>query len=148
MCVPIVQCLYNHNQIKENELICYQCGKIFNIINDLMNHRKTSHQGTPCLRYQNKSCNFADEKCWFSHHTNKFTESNDQTKKFTESNVEMKSPNKNITPEKQKQGFWETPENLAPPVKTIAHQNMAMWNKMKTMLQDMTELISKFQQEN
>ena len=63
------QCLFNHNQIKDNEFICFQCGKIFTSISDLMNHRKATHKKNMCIRFKNKICDFTNDKCWFSHET-------------------------------------------------------------------------------
>ena len=47
------ECIYKHNKLKENDVICYQCGSIYTSIEELMIHRKTSHEMKPCIKYKN-----------------------------------------------------------------------------------------------
>ena len=125
-------CIFNHNQLKESEFICYQCGNIYTKIEELMSHRKASHEMKLCMKYKNNTCRFDSDKCWFSHQS-----------KETNSDKKYKTPASQS--EKQNQVFWEAPVNLAPPSWSASPPNMDIWTKMTTICQELTKLLTTLQ---
>ena len=61
-----------------------------------MNHRKLSHKNKQCTRYQNNTCNFASDKCWFSHEM-KDTGTKVSSGKSLPQQVFLESPRKSST---------------------------------------------------
>jgi rubredoxin len=68
-------CWYQH-ETKESpldqalkEFKCSLCGHTFNIKSDFMKHRKREHPQniSICKTYNNGSCKFGNEKCWYKH---------------------------------------------------------------------------------
>ena len=60
------ECRFNHIILKENERICYKCGKRTSNQNDLMKHMQDKHQGIICKKFQENKCSFGT-RCMFSH---------------------------------------------------------------------------------
>ena len=130
-------CLYNHSQIEANSFICYECGKLFPVVSDLMSHRMNSHEKPMCKRFLMNACNFATDKCWYSHINNH--ESVD---------IEMKSPEKFKKPSSQQnqQVFQESQQILVPPGNNPIQPTMAMWIQMKMKMAELTQMMSSIQQ--
>ena len=66
-------CWYQHKPDESSqplkEFKCSLCGQTFNFKPDFMKHRKTEHPNniSICKTYNNGSCNFGSEKCWYKH---------------------------------------------------------------------------------
>ena len=60
-------CRFKHIVLEKGQSICYVCGKLFNDINEMMNHRKQVHATVVCKAYIRGSCKFDDKYCWWSH---------------------------------------------------------------------------------
>ena len=131
-------CSYNHSQIEANSFICYECGKLFPAVSDLMNHRKNSHVKPMCKRFLMNACNFATDKCWYSHIND--NESVD---------IEMKSPEKlekQSSQQNNRQVFQDTQQILVPPGNNPNQPTMAMWIQMKMKMEELTQMMATIQQ--
>ena len=68
-------CWYQHKTQESSlaqplkEFKCSLCGQTFNFKPDFMKHRKTEHPNNIsfCKTYNNGTCNFGSEKCWYKH---------------------------------------------------------------------------------
>ena len=90
-CVFKEECFFNHDPIPEGKSRCFQCGEVFNTINEMMIHRKKNHDKVKfCKNYLNNQCQ-RGEDCWWDHETRT-----------------------NLN-----QDFHQNPENKAPPVKSL-----------------------------
>ena len=93
----------------------FQCGMKFSSLNDMMQHRKNSHQNIEmCKQFLNKTCQRNNE-CWWSH--------------------EVLSDMEN-----QSVGFQKAPANLAPPLSVWTNPNPPQSNVNPIMIQIMTKL--------
>ena len=130
------KCLYNHNKVDENTLICYACGEQFKTFNDLMVHRKKTHDPIQCLKFSKNACNFADDKCWYMH----------KNGGNVENLIEMKEPDQfSKQPAAKLPVFRDPPVNLAPP-STQATPTQATWAKMMSMMADLKQMMEKIKQ--
>ena len=128
-------CLFNHNEIDQNNFLCYVCGDEFNKLSELMVHRKTHHSTNKCQKFLKDICNFTSEKCWYSHET----KSDDD-----------KEPGETITKEQtilpeNMSVFRVAPDNLAPP-SNQTQLSQATWIKLTSMMTDLKQMMEKLEQ--
>ena len=62
-------CRYNHDEIRQGAIICYQCGDDFESKLELMKHMKNNHVMPVCKHFQNGRCTFFG-RCWYAHEVN------------------------------------------------------------------------------
>ena len=103
-------CWWNHSEVESNidEIInCFICNRTFESKTEMMKHRKREHIEVirPCRLYQNKSCRFVNDACWFKH--------------VIEDEV-INHPKENHEEERMAthQVFRKVSENLEPPLKS------------------------------
>jgi hypothetical protein len=60
-------CIFNHEKIETNRLICYECGETFITLKELMLHRKANHKMNECSKFIKNECKFTDSSCWYMH---------------------------------------------------------------------------------
>ena len=139
-------CFFNHSKIDSNSFICYECGKLFPAVSDLMNHRKNTHEKRMCKRFLEDTCNFANDKCWYSH---KGKEENFDIEMKSDveikSNIENKSDIEMKSPKTSQLVFQNSQETLAPPGQNQNQPTMAMWLQMKMMMEECTKMMAHFQ---
>ena len=88
VCVFKEECIFNHDPILEGLHRCFQCGNDFQTKNEMMIHRKNTHEGVKtCKNFVNNKCR-RDWECWWKHDNQS----------------------------KQNLDFQQNPENLAPPI--------------------------------
>ena len=59
------ECRFKHIKLKHGEQICYTCGKIFKIKNEMLSHIIEKHGNTVCHRFLKNECTV--RRCLFSH---------------------------------------------------------------------------------
>ena len=120
-------CMFNHNP-KSNKFICYECGEEFEVLRDLMVHRKKKHTMNTCEKFLKNECKRTQETCWYNHENKEPTinESSEDDKKKSQETF-------------QPPVFWERPANLAPPANLPDH---ATWLKMITMMTELNKMMS------
>ena len=129
-------CRYNHKEYPEGHQVCFECGKSFKTVHDLMRHRKSDHEVPVCKEFLANRCDFSASDCYYTH--NKHPHPINPVTKF------QKKPHS----EPQVQGFWEIPSNLAPPSKgpkVLEGPTQAEWISMKNMLTKLNQMVSRFQ---
>ena len=130
------RCRYNHNEYPPGTQVCYECGKTFKTIHELMRHRKAAHKVQLCKEFLKGNCGYSQEDCYFTHAKQTCTGPVIIVEKKTE---QSKSPT---------QGFWEAPSNLAPPAtnQKLSEQGPTQleWIQMKQTLNMMNKMMSKF----
>ena len=62
-----VECIFNHNSVRNDLFLCYECGKETKTLSELMIHRKNNHIVNDCINHQTNTCRHGSEKCWFNH---------------------------------------------------------------------------------
>ena len=125
-------CIFNHEKIENNNVICYECGQTFNTLKEVMPHRKANHKMNKCSKFMKNECKFNDSNCWYRH---------DAKQKSEKNKMEIQSPVKadKATKATEPSGFWEPPANLAPP-SIIPSQ--AAWMKMTAMMKELNQMMS------
>ena len=96
-------CWWNHKNIDES-IKCFICGNIFESKTVLMSHRKKDHGNLvkQCIQFQQNSCRFRSESCWFSHNNITKEKDSEQENNHNEEEPEMV--------------FRKVSENLFPPI--------------------------------
>ena len=128
-CTYAPKCRYNHREYPVGHQVCFECGKSFKTMHELMRHRKSSHIVPLCKLFQKNSCGFSTDDCYNTH--NKASE-----------------PVKNVA-NNTIEGFWEGPKNTAPPLTEPSSQKgptQAEWLQMKQALMQINKMMQKFQQ--
>ena len=129
-------CRYNHKVYPKGHHLCFECGKDFKTIHDMMTHRKNTHSTVLCKMFLKRKCNYSSEDCYFTHTINAL----DAHVNIVENN--------SAQPHVQRQGFWETHSNLAPPSHASSVQqgpSQSEWIQMKNTLHHLNQLMSKYQ---
>ena len=133
-----VKCLHNpchfsHVQPSEGMHRCYDCGREFSILEELMLHRKTIHNAVCRLSLTNE-CERDQETCWFNHppHHKAVSAQSVVNKETTQSNTKKNTAQSLI--------FQESPPVEAP---DLASPQMIqiMDQMMKTMKLEMTKMF-------
>ena len=104
-------CSYNHNPIT-SEYICFQCGYEFDVLNDLMVHKKNVHKKELCKKFQTGRC--TKNPCWYTHEL------------MTQPTPTPTQPTQPTT--QQTQGFWQTQPNQVPPAWNRPQQTLTQQN--------------------
>ena len=123
---------------------CYDCGREFLVLEDLMLHRKSVHNAVCKLSLTNE-CDRDQDTCWFNHPATQ-----QQTRVQIVENVQS-TPRANdtrtvnsVATDQHQQGFQETPP-LAPPLKAPNFNSPEMINMknnmMRTLKTDLTEMF-------
>ena len=60
-------CMYNHVNLRENEVICFTCGNKFQDKHSLLTHIRNIHGNAPCKNFLKGNCKF-NERCFFRHY--------------------------------------------------------------------------------
>ena len=129
-------CRYNHTIYPEGHQVCFECGKSFKTLHDLMRHRKSDHKVPVCREFLANRCDYSASNCYYTH-----------DKHPHPINPVRKSQDKTQS-EPQIQGFWEGPSNLAPPSQgknVLEGPTQAEWISMKNMLSQLNQMVSRFQ---
>ena len=121
------ECIFNHEKIENDKLICYECGETFDTLRELMPHRKANHKMNDCSKFNKNECKFNDSSCWYIHNNKNITESKSHVK-------EDKTAKSN-----EPSGFWDPPANLAPPSSILSQ---AAWIKMTTMMKELNQMMT------
>ena len=64
-------CWYIHCEESRKEKMsvvkCNNCDKVFNNINNLLQHKKSEHMSVvkKCKNFLNDTCRYGDQQCWF-----------------------------------------------------------------------------------
>ena len=119
---------YNHKEYPEGHHVCYECGKSFKTIHELMKHRKSSHVVPMCKQFMKNKCDFPANECYNNH----------AKPKGHAKSVENVST----------QGFWEFLQDTAPPVidnKIQKGPTQAEWIQMKQALTQLNTMMQRFQ---
>ena len=58
-----------HDDEDDSNFKCNFCDEVFEVLRELMIHKKDSHKEkvTNCWQFTSGSCPFGDQKCWFLH---------------------------------------------------------------------------------
>ena len=132
------ECMFNHNKVSKDMLICYECGYETKTLNDLMLHRKSKHVVSDCLKQYTNECKFTSEKCWFIHKT-KTNISNPNTQEHVLGNpITDALPTNSKQKETQSSVFQATPANLAPPSPQLTQ---ATWLRMVQMVDSLNKMM-------
>ena len=130
------RCRYNHKEYPPGTQICYECGKTFKTIHQLMKHRKAEHKVQLCKEFLKGNCGYSQEDCYFAHAK--------QASTGPVIIVEKKTQHSKSQPE----GFWDAPSNLAPPATNQKPSEQGPtqleWIQMKQTLHMMNKMMSKF----
>ena len=114
-------CLYNHNPVKENVFLCYQCGDEFETRHKMMIHRKTTHEGKVCRDFLKGNCRFTP--CWYPH-----VENNQQG--FQNSRQERAPPRPQIQVQPQQQTLTVIMQQLQQQMAMMQQQQQLMITRM------------------
>ena len=125
-------CMFNHNP-KPNKFTCYECGEEFEILRNLMAHRKKKHTMNTCEKFLKDECKRTQETCWYNH-----------DKKEPAVNKSSEEDKKKSQETFQPPVFWERPANLAPPATLPNH---ATWLKMITMMSELNKMMTEMKNE-
>ena len=60
-------CYYQHIQLVEGQIFCYNCGEICENKMSLVTHIKNNHGMTICKNFLRGSCTFDSEECFYKH---------------------------------------------------------------------------------
>jgi hypothetical protein len=138
-CTYAPKCRYDHTEHPEGTQVCYECGKTFKTLHELMKHRKADHRVRLCKEFLKGNCGFSAEDCYNSHAK--------QSQHTPAPNVANKSKQSLSKP----QGFWDHPSNLAPPaqaqVQTLRNPNgptHSEWTRMKEQINQLNQMMQKF----
>ena len=140
---PRVKCIHNpchfsHVQPSESMHRCYDCGREFPALEELMLHRKSIHNAV-CRLSLTDECERNQETCWFNHPPHKAVTAKQvantegdkiNTKKNTVQNVE------NVN----HQGFQEAPPSETPNLPSL-EMNKMMEHVLKTLKSEMTQMF-------
>ena len=127
-CTYAPKCRYNHKEYPVDHQVCFECGKSFKTMHELMRHRKISHKVPLCKLFLKNSCGFSADDCYNTH-----SKASEPVKKATN----------NIN-----EGFWEVPRNTAPPLiepKSQKGPTQEEWHQMKQALAQINNMMKKFQ---
>ena len=142
---PRIKCLHNlchysHILPSEGKHRCYNCGREFTTLEDLMLHRKSIHNAV-CRLYLKNECERDQESCWFNHPENK-----KHVPVTHEANVTKneKIPVTNVQPvqsvENNEQGFQDLPTVNSPNINQMMEEIMKhMKSEMAKMFQTMMD---------
>ena len=135
---PRVKCLHNpchfsHVQPSEGMYRCYDCGREFPALEELMLHRKSIHNAV-CRLSLTDECERNQDTCWFNHppHHKAVSAQSVVNKETTQSNTKKNTAQSLI--------FQESPPVEAP---DLASPQMIqiMDQMMKTMKLEMTKMF-------
>ena len=128
--------LYNHNEYPPGTQICFECGKPFKTVHELMRHRKADHKVQLCKDFLKGNCGYSMEDCYYSH-ANK-----------AHLRPALSVENESVQNKPQSQGFWEAPSNLAPPPDwpQVGAQGptWSEWIVMRQTLNKLNQMVAKF----
>ena len=128
-------CRFNHKVYPEGHQVCYECGKSFKTVHELMRHRKATHKAVLCKDYLKGNCGYSSEDCYYTHTSqSQLQDSQGETPSFEQ-------------PQSKSQGFWDLPCLKDPPSKTSSPKNgpsQAEWSQMKTMLGQLNRMVESF----
>ena len=96
-------CRYNHKEYPERRQVCFECGKNFKTVHDLMRHRKADHMVPICKDFLANSCGYSTSNCYYTHN------------KHPHPQIPVKKSQESTQADPQIQGFWEEHSNMAPP---------------------------------
>ena len=91
-------CFYSHKTIQPGAIVCFQCGDTFKSKTQLLNHIKSQHGHTKCLKYLKGQCRFNSNSCFYKHVLSNETDKTEKAQTYP-------------------QVFCPPRENLAPPDK-------------------------------
>ena len=138
-CIFGLECYYSHIPIEEGCFRCYQCGEEFKSINEMMLHRKRTHEGVQdCKKFLTNQCTKGSETCWFMHNARQRI----QVQNVWESN-HVQNSFKNTHRNTQREGnFWPAIVGGKPPDQ-ITTMMMEMKKLLQEMIQIKEEIVSK-----
>ena len=93
-----------------------------------MKHRKSKHKVPICKQFMSNSCGFSAEDCYNTH--------------------SKPTPPATFVANGTNEGFWEVPQNTAPPLSNSTVQKgptQAEWLQMKQALVQLNKMMGKFQ---
>ena len=128
-------CRFNHKVYPLGHQVCYECGKSFKTVHELMRHRKATHKAVLCKDFLKGNCDYPGEECYYTH-TNQ-----------TQSHASQSETQVSKQPPSKTQGFWNLPLIKEPPSKTSSVQNgpsQSEWTQMKTMLGQLNKMMEAF----
>ena len=135
-CTYTPKCRYNHKEYPPGTQICFECGKTFKTVHDLMRHRKSAHKVQLCKEFLKGSCGYSQQDCYYTHANQACPE----PAQIVENNSAQNEP--------QPQGFWKAPSNLAPPSSSTQASSQgptqAEWIVMKQTLSHLNQMMAKF----
>ena len=134
-CTYAPKCRYDHTEHPEGTQVCYECGKTFKTLHELMKHRKAEHRARLCKEFLKGNCGFSSEDCFNSH-----AKGTPPTPVLTV--VKKPEPVQSKTPD-----FWDHPSKLAPPAQTMGKPNgptPAEWTQMKETLNQLNQMMQNF----
>ena len=134
-CTYASKCRYNHKEYPEGTQVCYECGKTFTTLHDLMKHRKLNHEVRLCREFLNNKCGFSSEDCYNTH----------AKRPQPETVLNVVNQSKQTVPETK--GFWNITTNPAPPSRKANLANgptPTEWNQMKEQLMHLNKIMSRF----
>ena len=112
-----------------NIYIGYTCKSL----HELMKHRKNKHIVPLCRDFLKQNCRFSKEDCYHSHDNEAPT------------SPAAKAP---MQTNKSQLGFWDRPQNMVPPSQgspSLQGPSQAEWVQMKTMLNQLNTMMTKYQ---
>ena len=124
-CTYAPRCRYNHKEYPQGHQVCYECGKSFKSMHELMKHRKSTHKVPMCKQFMKNNCGFSAKDCYNNH--SKASE--------PATSVGKTAP----------EGFWEVPQDTAPPVRIQKGPTQAEWLQMKQALVQLNKMMQQFQ---
>ena len=104
------KCWWNHAEKSTDNIQCFICNHVFETKTQMMIHRKNEHKEIVkcCSQFQQGTCRFRNDSCWFLHELEGFTEAKefDRTSKkqeqvFRKVLKPTKPPSKNQEEEKK-----------------------------------------------
>ena len=133
-------CHFSHVPPSEGMHRCYDCGREFHVLEELMLHRKAIHNAV-CRMSLTGDCERNQETCWFNHPIAKH-----QQPAQSVENVEGVFSNNQETDELENvtgnlsQGFQETPPQESPNLSS-QEMNKMMDHVLKTLKSDMAQMF-------
>ena len=136
-CTYAPKCRYDHTEHPKGTQVCYECGKTFKTLHELMKHRKAVHRVRMCKEFLKGNCGFSSEDCYNSHAK--------QAQSTPALNVVIESEQAQSKP----LGFWDHPSNLAPPaqVQVLKNPNApthSEWTQMKEKITQLNQMMQRF----
>ena len=126
-------CHYSHVPPSEGMHRCYDCGREFSVLEELMLHRKAIHNAVCRLSLTNQ-CERDQETCWFNHPPHK----NTVPAKYVKSNGNPENTANSNQKDFQENPPVEAPSLAAPEISQMMDQMMTvMKSEMTKMFQSM-----------